>query len=574
MNKYKIFKLSFKNIFRGNGLSTMKSNNLIKLYLIFCFVLFPLSNLYSQVENLQISHPVYLFLERAEARGYLPKMSLNDLPLQKSQVIDALKMIQNNSKSMSKYEKSTLLMFLKEFGIIECNTNVLFTSSTDSTQILFSGLISDNEKYIYRFQDSVHSVNLRPLASIELMANKNENGFENAILGHLGARLSGTLGGSLGFQLQITNGSLLSGNKDVALIDHKYSQNIKFAVLNSDIDYTESHIRYQNDWFYAGIGRESRLTGAGYKQRLIMSDNSPSFDAASLGVRFSGIEYKFMHSSLLSLPATFFGWETGPFISFVPKYMVTHRLSVRPEWGEVSFWENIIYSDRFYDLGYLNPLSFLKSVEHSLRDRDNSGMGLDATIRLFDGIQLKGTYFLDDIIFSKIGTGYWGNKSALNIGVMISPNIPIDLGIEYTRVEPFTYSHFNIQNSMTHDSYIIGSYLQPNSDRLSLFGNYWWGSRYPLEFTFTYQKHGKNIYDSDGNLIKNVGGSALQTHSVGDPTEGYKFLDGDVEYLSSLDIKTGYEIVRGYNLQFHYRLYAINSEVNHYVRFIFRFDEF
>jgi hypothetical protein len=513
-------------------------------------------------------------LERAEARGYLPKMSLNDLPLQKSQVIDALKMIQNNSKSMSKYEKSTLLMFLKEFGIIECNTNVLFTSSTDSTQILFSGLISDNEKYIYRFQDSVHSVNLRPLASIELMANKNENGFENAILGHLGARLSGTLGGSLGFQLQITNGSLLSGNKDVALIDHKYSQNIKFAVLNSDIDYTESHIRYQNDWFYAGIGRESRLTGAGYKQRLIMSDNSPSFDAATLGVRFSGIEYKFMHSSLLSLPATFFGWETGPFISFVPKYMVTHRLSVRPEWGEVSFWENIIYSDRFYDLGYLNPLSFLKSVEHSLRDRDNSGMGLDATIRLFDGIQLKGTYFLDDIIFSKIGTGYWGNKSAFNIGVMISPNIPIDLGIEYTRVEPFTYSHFNIQNSMTHDSYIIGSYLQPNSDRLSLFGNYWWGSRYPLEFTFTYQKHGKNIYDSDGNLIKNVGGSALQTHSVGDPTEGYKFLDGDVEYLSSLDIKTGYEIVRGYNLQFHYRLYAINSEVNHYVRFIFRFDEF
>lgn len=541
---------------------------------ILVIIFFSYQDILSQVENLQIAHPVYQFLERAEARGFLPNMSLNDLPLQRSQVREALELINNHNDKLSESDKKTLNMFLVEFEIVPQSTRVLFESSTDSTQILFSGIISNEEKFVYRYKDSIHSVSLRPLASAEVMNKLIDNDYDNAVLGHLGFRLFGTLGASLGYNLQVTNGSLFAGNRDVALQDLKYSQNIKFAVLNSDIDYTESHIRYQHDWFYAGVGRESRLSGAGYKQRLIMSNNPPAFDALTLGARVKGFEYKFMHSSLLPLPQTYFGWETGPNVSFIPKYMVTHRLSVRPKWGEISFWENIIYSDRIYDLAYLNPLSFLKSLEHSLRDRDNSGMGIDATVRIIDGVQIKGTYFLDDIIFSKIGSGFWGNKAALNIGIMYSPQLPFDIGAEYSRVEPFTFSHFNVQNSMTHDSYIVSSNLQPNSDKFTFFGNYWWGSRYPLEFSISYQRHGKNVFDDEGNLVKNVGGSALQTHRPGDPTEGYIFLDGDAEFITSMNLKTGYELVRGFNFMFHYTLYAINSELNHYIRIVFRFDEF
>lgn len=541
--------------------------------LLFVFTVFTI-NAFSQVENLQIAHPVYQLLERAEARGFLPNMSLNDLPLQRSQVIEALELISKNDAKLSNSERKTLEKYLIEFGIKENSSVVLFESSTDSVQILFSGLVSDSEKFVYRYKDSAHSASLIPLASVEMMNRQNDAGYENALLGHLGFRLFGTLGNSLGYNMQVTNGVLFAGERDVALSDMKYAQNIKFAVLNSDLDYTESHIRYQHDWFYAGIGRESRLTGAGYKQRLIMSNNPPAFDALTIGARIKGFEYKFMHASLLSLPQTYFGWETGPNVSFVPKYMVTHRLSVRPSWGEISFWENIIYTDRFYDLGYLNPLSFLKSVEHSLRDRDNSGMGLDATVRIVDGIQIKGTYFLDDIIFSKIGDGFWGNKAAWNLGLMWSPNIPIDFGVEYTRVEPFTFSHFNVQNSMTHDGYIVSSYLQPNSDRVTVFGNYWWGSRYPLEIAVSYQRHGRNVFDEEGELIKNVGGSVLQTHRPGDPVDNYIFLDGDVEYITSLNLKTGYEFIRGFNIMVNYNLFAINNDINHFVRITLRFDEF
>jgi hypothetical protein len=40
----------------------------------------------------------------------------------------------------------------------------------------------------------------------------------------------------------------------------------------------------------------------------------------------------------------------------------------------------MIYS-RTLDLAYLSPLSFLKSLEHSLHDRDNAGMGFTAVVR-------------------------------------------------------------------------------------------------------------------------------------------------------------------------------------------------
>jgi hypothetical protein len=63
-----------------------------------------------------------------------------------------------------------------------------------------------------------------------------------------------------------------------------------------------------------------------------------------------------------------------------PKYVAMHSFTFLPTWGEISFFETMIYS-RTFDLAYLAPLSFLKSLEHSLHDRDNAGMGFTAVVR-------------------------------------------------------------------------------------------------------------------------------------------------------------------------------------------------
>jgi hypothetical protein len=541
----------------------------------FAVFLFSFSNSYSQVENINIYHPVYKFLLRAETKGILEHQSLNDLPLIRSEVVSLLKIIRSNSNLFSSSDLEVLENYEKEFEISNVNNQVLISSKSDSNQILFKGLISDDEKYIFFYHDTTTFTRLKPLLSLDLFESKNENSdIKNAFITNLGFRFSGTISNQLGYNLQVTNGYFLSGDRNIALHDSKYGQNVKFVYYNSDIDFTESHINYKNDWFNAYIGRESRLIGAGFKQRLILNDNSPAIDAITLSAKFDGFEYKFTHASLLAFTLNQGTWQTGFGITIPQKHLAIHRFALKPSWGEIGFWETIVYSDRPPDLAYLNPISFFKSLEHALRDRDNAGMGIDGTVRLFDFLQIKGTYFLDDVRFEMIGKNYWGNKSAFNIGAMAALNGGFDAGFEYSRIEPFTYSHFNRQNSMTNDGFLFSSYLMPNSDKYSLFLDWWWGSRYPLELEVSYMRHGRNVHDKEGNIIKNVGGDPLYTKNNDDLGNNTIFLDGDVLYLTSLDFKTGFELVRGFNLMGNYKLTSSNGSIDHLFRLIFRFDEF
>jgi len=491
---------------------------------------------FAQVENINIYHPVYKFLERLELLGLTETYNLNDLPLRKGVIMDILNNADKNKESLSPSDINTLNLYLSEFDNLNIQSASIFKSNSDSNQVLSVEMLSKKEKFIYLYRDSTTFTSIKPLGSLDMIAVSNDTSqFSRSLIGNLGFRFSGTINNQIGYNLQATNGILLNGNRDLVLYDPKYSKNVKFIYYKSDLDFTESHVNYQKDWFNASIGREYRLTGAAYFNRFILSDFSTSFDAISLGADFSGFKYKFTHASLLGFVNKAGTWETGFGISIPPKYLAMHRFSVNGYWGEFSFFETVVYSDRQIDLAYLNPLSFFKSLEHALRDRDNSGIGLDFTYRFLDIFQLKGTYFLDDVRFEMIGKEYWGNKSSVNIGLGAAIPYGFDLKAEYARVEPYTYSHFNRQNAMVNDGYLFSSSLLPNSDRISLGIVWWFSERYPIEFEYSYTRHGENIYDSEGNIIRNVGGDPLFT-KLAEDSDVVQFLDGEQQQTSNLKL--------------------------------------
>ncbi len=543
-----------------------------KLKIIHLLIFFSIGlNLKAQVENVNIYHPVYDYLLRMETKGLLPNFSLSDIPLQRYEISDALRNIQIKESILSESEKSVLKSFLGEFEITPGASTVVFYSKSDSNQIFFDGLFSSRDKFIYRYADSSNAFNLLPLVSFEYILRNYQSKTENAMLGNLGFRLYGTIDNTLGYYLQVTNGVRIAGEKSVALEDSRLRYNVKFADLNSDFDFAESHINYKNKWFFLSIGRENRKLGAGISNRLILSDNAPPHDQLSAGVKFRSFSYKYTHHSLLGVHET--RSEFGPDAVIPSKYAATHRFAIRPEWGEIAFWEHVIYSGRYPDLAYLNPLSFFKSLEHSLHDRDNSLMGLDATFRFLDNIQFKGTFLLDDIIFSEIGNGYWANKTAVSAGLIISFIDNLDISMEYTRVEPYTYSHFRYQNSFTNDSLLYGSYLQPNSDEFAILMQYWPGFRYPVKVRFSYRQHGANVYSGDGKLLKNVGSDPFIARRTED-SYFVTFLDGKKYYITSLELEAGYEIIRNFNLQLKYIAQSVNGELKHLARFVLRFEDF
>lgn len=527
----------------------------------------------SQVEHIPLTSPVYDFLLRAENKGYLEHKSLSDLPLQKKAIVDILNRIYSDSL-VSTNDKSIAEFYLREFNILPEQNAVVFENSQNSDNVFFNDIFSKKDKYFYLYSDSINTVQVEPLLKAELFATDNDKYEENnSIIAQGGARLSGTLYHTLGFYLQATNGSIFSGDRQLAIDrDQSYGHNVKFAFLESDLDFTQSHIAYDNNWFFATIGRETREMGAGIFQKIFISNVSQPFDALSLGVRFSSFEYKFTHGSLLS--ASLDSNITQGFnTTIADKFLVMHRFAFLPSWGEISLWESVIYSNRSIDFGYLNPLSFLKSLEHALRDRDNSMMGFDATIRPFHNFQLKGSFLLDDIIIGDIGKGFWSNKTAWSIASTYSFDAPFDIGVEYARVEPYTYSHFNHLNTYSNDKGLLGSIIQPNSDMFGVLINYWIGYKYPLTFKFIRKRHGQNEYEN-GKLIKNVGGDINQTIRPEDKRYGIKFLDGNLVETNIYELSFGYEIIRNINVKVDYAYESVNNYSNHYFRFILSLEDF
>jgi hypothetical protein len=559
------------------------------------FLMFGVLSVYAQVEHVPVQHPVYQTLIRWEAQRILPPdFSSTVLPLQRKEIATALRSARRYDSLLTDADKTTLAGFEREFGVVSAATPVaqrstVFFSATDSSQVLFSRLFSNDEKFLYVMRDSVANVQVSPLASLNVWAQQGRispalNERETAVFLEAGGRIFGTIDSALGFFLQGTNGAALSGSNAFLTSDARLFQNATLRIFGDRFfDFTESHVRYDNRWFYAAAGRETRLWGSGYFNRALVSNNAPAMDGLMLGVRLPGVEYRFVHFAPLGQPEpnpNSWGVRTN-----IPqKYMAYHRLALRCAWGEFSVSEQMIYSRRNVDLTYLIPLSFLKALGSALRDRDNSLLGLDLTLRPLQGVQFKGNFVLDDINAPEIGRGFWQNKWAWNAGVMLAPalpnfHLPFDATIEYTRAEPYMFTHFDVQNATTADGQLFMGTLPPNADELTAQVRWFYGGRYPLTLTAAWRRHGRNVVDGAGNLVRNVGGDFLQTlryDANGVPTDNVRvvFLDGDLQNRFTLSLQAGYELVRQWNVQAVYRFTALNGQTAHFVGIGLRFDDF
>lgn len=545
----------------------------IELLICSLLILNAIPPLFSQVDNVPVTSPVYSFLERMWNRQNLTNVSFFKIPFTRNEIISMLKEIRTKSRGLSPNDLLMLSTFERDFQIQENPRAILIPSKTDTIPLFPVNIFSARDKFLYYYQDSNNTVNFRPLGSFTFFESLNEKNTKNAIYGELGFRLYGTIYNCLGYYLQATNGRFLNGNRDFALKeDNRLSHSVKFALLNSDFDLVESHIRYENNWFFTGFARETRFLGSGIYQTIVVSDNASPMDEFFAGVKFKNFRYEFSHFSLIAKSKNSF--QTGVDSDIPPKYWVMHRASIIFANWNLTYFETVMYSGRNIELAYVNPFTFLKSVEHSLHDRDKSSMGISLELNPFPGIKLAGSWMLEDLIFSEIGKGFWGNKSAWNVGMIYSFDFPLDIGIEYTRIEPYMFTHFNNQNNRANDGRLIGTSLQPNSDETAFILRSFLNRRYPLLLKIAYVRHGANVVDDSGRLIRNVGGDFNVNHSSNDSWI-VTFLDGVRNDKLTIDLSYGFELLRNFNLRLSYQYRKpINQSATHLFKLILKFEDF
>ena len=243
------------------------------------------------------------------------------------------------------------------------------------------------------------------------------------------------------------------------------------------------------------------------------------------------------------------------------KYLAISRLGINPTPDlELGISQMIIYANRPFEAAYLNPFLFWESAQRSLGDLDNSFLSVDVRYKIMNGMEASASMIWDDILFSVLFKGEFdkvNNRSTWKTGMILTnPVMPLnfDLKIEYQQIRPFTFSHPGIGESLTYtnNSYLLGTDVPPNSTVLRIECIYLLNGNTNFNLRYSYILHGENIYNANGNLIKNVGGNILQTNGYDYNSLSAPLLDGILKTTNLVSVSIQNEILYGVYLNVMY----------------------
>ncbi len=239
------------------------------------------------------------------------------------------------------------------------------------------------------------------------------------------------------------------------------------------------------------------------------------------------------------------------------KMFSIHRLEWFPwDWLYLSPWESVVYAKRL-ELSYLNPVTSYFMGQHINGDLDNIAFGGEAAVSWSPYFRLYFSLFLDEMVLVPLSRLFSrpNNQFAWQAGLKIpvsAPWLPFALlTLQYTKIEPYCYTHYPYQPTAgsipininyTNDGENLGYHLPPNSDELLL--RFFTLPADGLEVTAQYQliRHGTGDHhlgeiEGDINIWFDYSDLALY------PEKDFLH-DGTYEWINILTLNLGYRFAR------------------------------
>ena len=522
--------------------------SLVLFLLSFCFYTYS----FAQIENVPSRHPIYPFLKKMQVQGVLENYDDMIIPLSRIEVNSFLLQIDSSRNSLSPSDRKFLDRMKEKLFLIKDERINLFDGFPAEIE---NNITADIEKHLYYYYDSLVTFYIDPIFEYKYLHSSLSE--SSASLVNYGGAITGTLSDWLGFYVEGTNG-VVWGNRNTAGIDKRVEQSFTFNDTKINFfDGTQGYLRLYKDFFDLQLGRERILWGRGYLNKMILSDNPPLFDFIKFNISYKALKYDFIHAWLIH-PKTIVYIDSlrGESRNKPAKYLAASRLSYTPNKNvSLGISQIIIYANRPFEVAYLNPFLIWESAQRSLNDLDNSFLSLDGRYKITDGLEINSAILIDDINFGKLFNS-WStiqNRVAWQAGSMItSPLIFDDLTIkmEYLQIRPYIFIHPGLGESLTYtnNTYMLGFDLPPNSIRFSTELGYRLSARMNLALRYDHSIHGKNFYDKDGKLVRNVGGNIYENNTINDPETAY-LLDGEREVTDFISINLLYEFLYGLYLE-------------------------
>ncbi len=380
-----------------------------------------------------------------------------------------------------------------------------------------------------------------------------------------GIRVRGTIINNLGYSMDFSKGAIFGDKELASNIEPKLKSDFKFnenAESLMNYDFTNAYLKYYTEpvegmGLSAQFGREKLTYGYGYGSKPILAGDNQNMDFLKMNFKYGIVRFS-------SIFAATVGYMQENRDDRYTKYFSAHRLKVAiPKIADLSISDVVIYNGRI-EFAYLNPILLWHFAEKSLQDRDNKNFVLDFQTKFLKNVEFQGTIFVDDdeqfALF--MGETSRSQKFVYQLGTMVyEPLIKnLSLTFEYTKIRPYTYSHYDIRNNYTSNGVNLGHRIGPNADELFSRITYNISNWGRINLEYSHVRKGNNIYDANGVLIKNVGGDITQTFRDDIDDENAPFLEGNRVNTDAVGINFRWIPIRSYIFDFYYG-YSIENHV-------------
>lgn len=521
---------------------------------------------YAQQDNIPLSNPVYEYLKAMSVKQIIGSIDDDDPNLSREEVVNFLYTIDEKSNELSKVERKLLDKYKIEF--------ISYERTPENTTQFFDGpgklskrigdAFSDKKKFLYLYDKDDNNLTIDLFGNLIAAKEFKPYSDTSSYLFDGGFRFYGTVFGHLGYNLMFQKGGIAKSPTLATLVDPRLKNDFKFLENQENIqsyDYNGGYLRYKTSPMEgmdisAQIGREQLKFGFGYGERLALSGNGPDMD-------FLKFNFKYGIINFTSITASTVGEFHRNLDSNYSKFWAANMLKLSwPGLFDIGMGDIVVYS-RPLEIGYLNPLIFYKFVEHSLQDRDNGLIFFDFQSHFLKNVQFQANFFMDENFISNLADlDRYSNKVAYQLGTYLyePANIRnLSLIFEYTKIRPFVYTHVNPKNTYTSYTEILGNSIGPNADELRLNAIYNFTDRLQLNLLFRKIRKGNNIYDANGNLVKNVGGNVFQAYRIGVDPDDMFFLDGERVNTNVYQMDLKYEPLTGYNFHLVYNYSGMSN---------------
>ncbi|MFC2149970.1 hypothetical protein ACFLQV_00555 [Calditrichota bacterium] len=457
---------------------------------------------------------IYSFISTCIAKELLPLSTLSTQPLSRSDIAMILYAVTKSDNSlMDNNLQQDMDFYCKEYSkeIIAISKNQIINDAVRTVRRADGGITGkarEGHWHIWQRESEEFSIVFDPIVRFSIDADD-----EYTILRRTtGIALHGTAKSKIGYYFRFTDsverGKGKYGNRNDLLDDNYGYVGPLQSGEETYYDMTEAYLTFQSEYFRAVFGKDRLRWGGMPDEGLLLSGLGPSYDHFRWQVEFLDI-FKFDHVVAQLRPfrtpedtlyKTNGGWVRS---IAAPKWLAAHKFEVMPwDWVIVGFGEAVVWGERDLDIAYLNPLNFYYSAEHDGGDQDNALMWGYLLFRLPQGILMFGELLLDDLKLSTLGEGDPGNRIGVAGGVQLS-NLKLDglrINADYTRLQPYVYSHFYPVNRYSTWTTSLGSDLPPNADRFRLNASY--RPTRKLEFSLELQsiRHG----DRGAELLEGI----------------------------------------------------------------------